>query len=173
MASVVLSQPALTLSAIVNVPISTDADRDGEETPRKLIFLAFYFTFYLDSLMDQYAKGRSLSDDQLSLYSTLEERLASNYGIDGRACVLRFICELQKHSIRDFTVMGEIVTSLFQPREGSFLQEYRTARSIGLSVDSECSHHYYSCPISVFNLFYSYVEENEVQNEFCQGDVCS
>jgi hypothetical protein len=35
-------------------------------------------------------------------------------GIDGKACLLRTICEMQSNPIGEFTVVGEIITILLR-----------------------------------------------------------
>lgn len=56
---------------------------------------------------------RTYADDQAAMYQAAESRLSATHGLDGRACVLRFICELRKNPIQDWTVVGELITLLF------------------------------------------------------------
>ncbi|CAL4091598.1 unnamed protein product [Meganyctiphanes norvegica] len=79
------------------------------------------------------------------------------YGINGQGCLLRFICELQKYPIKDFTIAGEILTSLFTPRSdrNGALSAYREAEMLGqLDEEDICWDHYgVQCPLSVFSFF--------------------
>lgn len=56
---------------------------------------------------------RSFTDDQAAIYQTVEERLETTYGLDGKVCVQRFICELTKNPITDYTFVGELITAVF------------------------------------------------------------
>jgi hypothetical protein len=54
---------------------------------------------------------RGFGDDQYQIYKSMEGILQAT-GIDGKACLLRTICEMQQNPIGDFTVVGEILTIL-------------------------------------------------------------
>ena len=56
--------------------------------------------------------SRSMEDDQFQIFKSLEGALQAT-GVDGKGCLLRTICEMQKNPIGEFTMMGEIVTILF------------------------------------------------------------
>jgi hypothetical protein len=43
------------------------------------------------------------------LYGYIENLLSNTYAWDGKACVLRFICELAEVPIRDTSLFGEAV----------------------------------------------------------------
>lgn len=46
------------------------------------------------------------------LYTVIEDFI-SNFGMDGKACVLRVICEVHSKSIRRFGLLGEIFKLFF------------------------------------------------------------
>ena len=60
-----------------------------------------------------YVCCRSLGDDQVGVYEAVADKLNTQFGLDGRACVLRFICELQQRHIGRYTMAGKILTALF------------------------------------------------------------
>ena len=58
-----------------------------------------------------YSIFRQLDNEQYHIYKSLEGILEAT-GVDGKACLLRTICEMQKNPIGEFTVIGEIMTIL-------------------------------------------------------------
>ena len=57
---------------------------------------------------------RSLSSDQLDLYSTLESLLTNTFALDGRQCVQRLVCDLAHNPVRDKSLMGEVMHALLE-----------------------------------------------------------
>ncbi|XP_037803484.1 uncharacterized protein LOC119597889 [Penaeus monodon] len=157
--TVSFSRPSLSIRNSINAPILSDADMDGAPTLRKVSILALSVTIMLDALKEEYGLGRSFSDDQAGIYRSLEDRVSSLTGLDGRGCLLRFVCELQGFPIRDWTIAGEVIASVFTPREGKneLLQEYREAQwagqQRGIPSSSACEAYALRCPFSVFNYF--------------------
>ncbi|MPC65927.1 hypothetical protein E2C01_060066 [Portunus trituberculatus] len=45
-------------------------------------------------------------------------RLANQFGVDGPACVQRFMCELQQRPIHNRTMVGMLLTLLFTEQKG-------------------------------------------------------
>ncbi|XP_068213825.1 uncharacterized protein [Palaemon carinicauda] len=159
MASIVqpLNTTIVNFSSFVGVPIITEADGDGIPTPRNLPAMLCSITLYLDVIKQQSRMNRRFADDQLFVYHWLESKLTREYGVDGRSCLLRFICEVQSFPIRDWTVIGEMISTVFTPREGTGgpMLEYFEASEIGrISSSSSCSEQFSnSCPLSIFNYF--------------------
>ncbi|KAG7168543.1 uncharacterized protein LOC121867310 [Homarus americanus] len=151
------THPYLSIVNQLGVPINTDNDNDSVPTPRLLPYGAVSFIIILDALVQEYVKGRSYTDDQVSIYRSLEDKMTATYGLDGPACLLRFICDLQKFPIKDWTIVGEVITAVFTPREDGrgMLLDYREAQLAGQMEDPEsCFVNYgYTCPFSVFNYF--------------------
>ena len=56
---------------------------------------------------------RQFGIEQSQVYKTMEGILHAT-GIDGKACLLRTICEMQSNPIGEFTVVGEIITILLR-----------------------------------------------------------
>ncbi|XP_045107955.1 uncharacterized protein LOC123502769 isoform X2 [Portunus trituberculatus] len=62
---------------------------------------------------DEVRRGRSLAEEQVGVYEAVAQKLHTQFGLDGRACVLRFICELQQRRLGHSTVAGKVLTALF------------------------------------------------------------
>lgn len=52
--------------------------------------------------------GHLQGGERALLYLALEE-LLENFGLDGRACLLRAICEVHAHPMQGFGFVGEIL----------------------------------------------------------------
>ncbi|XP_071512426.1 uncharacterized protein [Panulirus ornatus] len=104
-------------------------------------------------------RGRSIQEDQLELFRQIEDNIAT-MGVDGHACVLRFICEMQTNRFSRSSIFGEIFTLIFTPKQGddySLLKDYIAAEMAGQEADTPsgsagpiCVERYPSCPMSVF-----------------------
>ncbi|XP_043217454.1 uncharacterized protein LOC122379371 [Amphibalanus amphitrite] len=97
---------------------------------------------------------RSLDDDKASMYS-YAETFISQFGLDGKMCVLRTICEVAETPVQDAGLMGEIFNTVLrttmEPTEGERMQEYKKAEERGRAV-GRCDEYYSACPVSVFQL---------------------
>lgn len=86
------------------------------------------------------------------LYSVVEDFL-SNFGLDGRACVLRTICEIHSiQSVNRFGLFGEFIKLFFTASLSPYsehLEEYVEAEKTGKEVN-ECLRYIKSCPKSLF-----------------------
>ncbi|XP_037794168.1 uncharacterized protein LOC119589645 [Penaeus monodon] len=163
------TRPYLLVQNAVLFPITTDQNGDGVPTTRVGPYLLVSTFIMLDSLLEQYQAGRSYSDDQIDIYRSVEERISNSYGVDGRGCVLRFICELQKYPIKDWTIFGELITTVFTPKWSGEenrttrnpLQAYLQAQKEGRGGDGDSCRALYGlqCPFSVFNFFGSNEED--------------
>ncbi|XP_076040819.1 uncharacterized protein LOC143025244 [Oratosquilla oratoria] len=126
------------------------------------------FFIFLDAFVLPLQAGRSnreswsgdndVVDDELFgqpwVLMTLEKTLG-HIGIDGRSCLLRFVCEMQRRPLGRYSVVGELVSLMMTPRNETltFLKDYSEAAEIGreaLDVDHACRSAYDSCPVSVF-----------------------
>ncbi|XP_068203544.1 uncharacterized protein [Palaemon carinicauda] len=157
----ILTRPTYTLINSLILPIQSVPADDLTAEPVLRGYLTFLFpvSILLDALMEEAEDGRSLGKEQFGVYKTIERRLSVEYGIDGRSCILRFICELQRRPISQWTVAGQLLTVLFTPSYGSkkedqeLLMEYRAAQMLGLKDEIDCGAIYNKCPISVFYYF--------------------
>ncbi|XP_050725513.1 myb-like protein X [Eriocheir sinensis] len=164
--------PTFTINNLFGVPILTNAS--GTPHRRLIPFGSVAVIFILDALFQDYVLGRSLADDQASVYRAAESRISASPGLDGRACVLRFICELRKNPIQEWTIVGELLTMLFTPRENGkgILKDYLQAIEVGDEEDPDSCYNAYAfkCPLSVFNYFRTLQEEEEEEEEELEED---
>ncbi|XP_076040806.1 uncharacterized protein LOC143025231 [Oratosquilla oratoria] len=96
--------------------------------------------------------GRSIQEDQFELFKQIEDNF-SGMGINGRSCVLKFICELQQQPFSSSSIFGEIFTIMFTPKKGddyTLLNAYLEAEARGQQEGFDCSSEYWRCPFSVF-----------------------
>ncbi|KAK0177972.1 hypothetical protein PV328_001965 [Microctonus aethiopoides] len=85
------------------------------------------------------------------LYSTAEDML-STLGLDGKACLLRAICEVQSHPLINFGLVGEVLKLFFAASKSPFaglLDEYVEAENRG-KIHGECWPYFKNCPKSLF-----------------------
>ncbi|XP_064101583.1 uncharacterized protein LOC135212116 [Macrobrachium nipponense] len=157
----ILTRPTYTLINSLILPIETVPADDLTVEPTLRGYLTFLFpvSILLDALMDEAEDGRSLGEEQFGVYESIERRLSAEYGVDGRSCILRFICELQRRPISQWTVAGQLLTVLFTPSYGGkkedleLLMKYRAAQMLGMKDEIDCSAIYNKCPFSVFYYF--------------------
>ncbi|KAK7788644.1 hypothetical protein R5R35_008277 [Gryllus longicercus] len=102
------------------------------------------------------------------LYSVVEDFLA-NFGMDGRACLLRAICEVHGHPLHEFGFLGEIIKLFFTASKSPFadlLTEYVTAEQAGKD-HGECWPYYKDCPKSLFRSTqkHKYMEDTSAHDE--------
>ncbi|XP_046450906.1 uncharacterized protein LOC124198884 [Daphnia pulex] len=155
-------------------------DDKGKTAIRGLIQLLVPVTIFLDTIFADTAgyTTRGFGDDQYQIYKSMEGILQAT-GIDGKACLLRTICEMQTNPIGEFTVVGEILTILLSPKRGinDFLHDYIDAEHIGQSHNMTCAGEFRECPVSLYNLFRSDGDSNEIvddeddEDESEQSDV--
>ncbi|XP_059098023.1 uncharacterized protein LOC131892250 isoform X1 [Tigriopus californicus] len=96
---------------------------------------------------------RTLADDQVSILKRIEDGL-KNGGLPGRDCVLRTICDLKETPIHEWSLVGEMISTLFFPKsdDHSELADYKEAARVGESETEECWSVYSKCPLSIFNV---------------------
>ncbi|XP_014477765.1 PREDICTED: uncharacterized protein LOC106746081 [Dinoponera quadriceps] len=85
------------------------------------------------------------------LYGTAEDML-STLGMNGKACLLRAICEVQGHSLSNFGLIGEMLKLFFTASRSPFanlLKEYVEAENRG-KFHGECWPYFKDCPKSLF-----------------------
>lgn len=82
---------------------------------------------YIGSVLDQRRGKRSTSDGlkgkskppaelhggERALLYLLVEELLENFGMNGKACLLRAICEVHAHPLRNFGLIGEMLKLFF------------------------------------------------------------
>uniref|UniRef100_A0A0K8WD29 Uncharacterized protein n=1 Tax=Bactrocera latifrons TaxID=174628 RepID=A0A0K8WD29_BACLA len=92
--------------------------------------------------------------ERVILYGVVEDLLGT-FGINGKACLLRTICEVHSRNLQHLGVLGEI-TKLFLTASNSpfaeLIPEYVRAQEIGegRKAPGECFPYYKECPKSIF-----------------------
>lgn len=99
--------------------------------------------------------GRKIEDEHSAIFEMAED-LLNKFGINGKACVLRLICELaESHGLQYNGLMGRAFETLFLIDYGlsntDRLYEYISARMYGEHTGN-CESAYPQCPFSAFNL---------------------
>ncbi|XP_069971360.1 uncharacterized protein [Penaeus vannamei] len=148
----ILMSPRWTITNQVSLPTGSNSAPDRAARYIHAVQFLFIATLTLKDLFppDEGSGGsRSLGEDQLNIFHSIEDSLAS-LGVDGRSCLLRLICELQGNAIGRYTVVGELLTLLFTPKRGmnDFLHDYIEAEDAGRD-GGDCAARYQSCPFSL------------------------
>ncbi|XP_063851753.1 uncharacterized protein LOC135095045 isoform X2 [Scylla paramamosain] len=157
-----LARPIYSVNNVITVSFLTR----NSSILKSIVEIVMPVTIFLDNYVEQvyYMKkgdsipsSRSLGKEQFGAYGMIAGRLASQFGVDGQACVQRFMCEMQQRPIDKRTMVGKLLTLLLTPSiknkgEADLLTDYLTARKLGKS-GAYCDHHYSACPISVFHFF--------------------
>ncbi|KAB0803471.1 hypothetical protein PPYR_00441 [Photinus pyralis] len=107
------------------------------------------------------------------LYAVIEDFL-DNFGLNGKACLLRAICEVQAHPLRNFGLIGEglrLFLSASKSPFASLLNEYVEAENAGKgkSGASECWPYMKDCSKSLFQARhnpYSKLEDSHPNEEY-------
>ncbi|XP_071523830.1 uncharacterized protein [Panulirus ornatus] len=151
-----LPRPVYTLSNSLVLPI---VNQKQEETVLAFVSVVLPINILLDSFLLDVLDGRSYSEDLAGVYGVVSGRLAGQFGVDGQACILRFICQLQQRPIARWSLAGHLLTILFTPRLGGkdgdldLLKEYLAAQILGRKENTDCISLYDTCPFSVFEYF--------------------
>ncbi|XP_076283923.1 uncharacterized protein LOC143210694 isoform X2 [Lasioglossum baleicum] len=96
-------------------------------------------------------KNAFYGGERALLYSTAEDMLG-NFGLNGRACLLRAICEVQGHPLNNFGLIGEMLKLFFTASKSPFadlLTDYVEAENRG-KFHGECWPYFKDCPKSLF-----------------------
>ncbi|KAL0279350.1 UNVERIFIED_CONTAM: hypothetical protein PYX00_000933 [Menopon gallinae] len=82
----------------------------------------------------------------------LLEGLLGNFGMDGKACLLRAICEVHGQRMENFGFFGEVLKLFLTASRSPYahlIQEYVDAEQSGVQ-DGECWRYYKDCSKSLF-----------------------
>ncbi|PNF33877.1 hypothetical protein B7P43_G06736 [Cryptotermes secundus] len=116
---------------------------------------------YLDSVFNR--ERRSVSKtSRWDIYSMLEAA-CSRLGLDGRACVLRAICEAADTTLQHNGLAGEVLHVLLTPsttteaRRTYMDSEYYAAERLGTEISGNCHLLYSECEVGLLD-FISKVE---------------
>ncbi|XP_018563317.1 uncharacterized protein LOC108905034 [Anoplophora glabripennis] len=104
------------------------------------------------------------------LYVALEE-LLENFGMNGRACLLRAICEVHAHPMTNFGLVGEMLKLFLSASKSPYahmLNEYVEAENAGsgkLGGPGECWPYMKDCPKSLFMSKHNHYRDDSESNE--------
>ncbi|XP_025412481.1 uncharacterized protein LOC112684954 [Sipha flava] len=133
---------------------------------------------YVASLMDGRRSTRSVptlpkpihsyfQGGERALLYTVVEDLLTNFGMDGRACLLRAICEVHGHkSIHKFGFIGEFLQLFLTASRSTYadlMEDYVTAETVG-KRSKECYPYFKECPKSLFTYNHNY-SKNDLSPE--------
>ncbi|XP_027227213.2 uncharacterized protein [Penaeus vannamei] len=134
----------------LGLPLRVD-NTDAAEFATSVVFI-FRIAIQLSQVFaarEAEAKGRSLAEDQMTIYQQLQSSLSA-VGVDGRSCLLRFICEAQHRRMQRLNLLGQMLATLLTPKEDDFLASYSEAAAAGR--EGSCLEQYSECPVSLFTL---------------------
>ncbi|KAJ9597974.1 hypothetical protein L9F63_011175 [Diploptera punctata] len=106
-----------------------------------------------------------------ALLYILVEDLLDKFGMDGKACLLRAICEVHGQSLHHFGLLGEFVKLFFTASKSPFadmLEEYVKAERAGQEHGhGECWRYHRACPKSLFfnSQHNKYMKEHDEHGE--------
>ncbi|XP_042883366.1 uncharacterized protein LOC122260250 [Penaeus japonicus] len=137
-------------------PAYQTQEADGSMNTIAVSSVTMGVIFFLESLFFEAQSGRgkrSIQEDQMELFHQIEDNISA-MGIDGHACILKFICEMQTNRFSSSSIFGELFTLMFTPKQGdnyTLLKEYIEAEMAGQEGSQRCSERYLTCPVSVFS----------------------
>ncbi|XP_053615122.1 uncharacterized protein LOC128677961 isoform X2 [Plodia interpunctella] len=105
-----------------------------------------------------------LHGGERALMYGMTEDLLSNFGMAGKECLLRVICEVQSRPLTNFGFLGEIMKLFFTPSKSPYadlLPEYVEAEKAGSEPGGECWSYFRSCPKSIFQAPNKYSKDAE------------
>lgn len=113
--------------------------------------------------------------ERVLLYGAVETFL-STFGMDGKACLLRTICEVHSRSLDHFGVFGEMTKLFLTVKRSPFanlIPEYVKAQEIGegKEVPGECFPYYKACPKSIFKAIINKKYSDEEHNEYHEQEA--
>ncbi|MPC31152.1 hypothetical protein E2C01_024431 [Portunus trituberculatus] len=99
-----------------------EVEANGTTITVALSTITLGLVFYLPNLFGEspgnarvlpsFASPRSIQQDQRELLGQIEESMVAA-GMDGHACVLRFICEMQANKFSHSSIFGEVLNLIF------------------------------------------------------------
>ncbi|XP_042215084.1 uncharacterized protein LOC121861429 [Homarus americanus] len=101
---------------------------------------------------DMYGRDYKRQSDRLDVYGIIEG-LLNRFGMDGKSCMLRAVCERAQTNLVSAGMLGEVITTILMASSASSseeMYEYVTAEYYG-STYGNCPSMYSGCPMSFFN----------------------
>ncbi|XP_054011595.1 uncharacterized protein LOC128894134 isoform X1 [Hylaeus anthracinus] len=117
-------------------------------------------------------KNAFYGGERALLYGTAEDMLA-NFGLNGKACLLRAICEVQGHPLSNFGLIGEMLKLFFTASKSPFsnlLKEYVEAENRG-KFHGECWPYFKDCPKSLFRASENRYTEDAFHDNTVSGET--
>ncbi|KAM7284662.1 hypothetical protein ISCGN_001756 [Ixodes scapularis] len=146
--------PPLELSLEMIPTLKTVFVSDGPLSAKLGVGFPFELQLFFDGEKQRLRKTRDTNQDRKLLFWALEHGLGK-LGLDGRACVLRAVCEAADHPFREAGLFGEVLHVLLQIPEsgynGTTLKAYYEAGKVG-RYEGKCHQRYASCPLSIFSI---------------------
>ncbi|XP_027236644.1 uncharacterized protein [Penaeus vannamei] len=136
-----------TITPVLCIPVVSVGDLTG------YLDIELPFTIKLPNATQISYSGR-MDDDRMGIYSVLIDTL-SRFGLNGKSCLLRAVCEVAESPLRDDGLFGEIINIVLTASYGSSsseLYDYVNAEYYGRAYGS-CWSAYPECPMSLFKLF--------------------
>ncbi|KAK4292373.1 hypothetical protein Pmani_034856 [Petrolisthes manimaculis] len=90
-----------TITPVLCIPVVSVGDLTG------FLDIELPFTIKLPNAT-QVTYGRKDDDDRMGIFSVLIDSL-NRFGVDGKACLLRSVCEVAESPLRDDGLLGEIL----------------------------------------------------------------
>jgi len=142
----------LMLKMSLSMPIAESTPDDPEPTSTSFEIDSDY---KLPSSIPSLVSGRKMEDEHSAVFEKAENFL-NKFGLSGKSCVLRLICELaESKGLRYNGLMGRVIETLFLIDYGMInndrLYEYISARMYGEQT-GDCHTAYPQCPFSAFAL---------------------
>ncbi|KAJ8975540.1 hypothetical protein NQ317_003882 [Molorchus minor] len=109
------------------------------------------------------------------LYIVVEE-LLENFGMNGKACLLRAICEVHAHPLKNFGLIGEMLKLFLSASKSPYadlLQEYVEAENAGSGKSTgpaECWPYMKDCPKSLFLTRHSHYKKDTDENDIEENE---
>ncbi|XP_064101337.1 uncharacterized protein LOC135211997 [Macrobrachium nipponense] len=135
-----------TITPVLCIPVVSVGDLTG------YLDIELPFTIKLPNAT-QVTYGR-MDNDRMGIYSVLIDTI-SRFGLDGKSCLLRAVCEVAESPLRDDGLLGEIINIVLTASYGTTsneLYDYVNAEYYGRAYGS-CWSAYPDCPVSIFKVF--------------------
>nr|CAD7443232.1 unnamed protein product [Timema bartmani] len=123
-----------------------------------LYYLPYNATQYTQPYLTYSKRDLHSPPTRWNMYSLVEHTI-DRLGIDGRACLLRMICETSQDPVqKENGILGEMLHVFFTPSsteedsDRATDREYRAAEIQGYQPDTDCEIFYPECPHSLLDL---------------------
>ncbi|XP_042887839.1 uncharacterized protein LOC122263475 isoform X2 [Penaeus japonicus] len=97
-------------------------------------------------------KNTHYFSERLDVYGVVEG-IFEKFGMNGKACMLRAVCERAESHLVEAGMLGEVITTILAASSASSsneIYEYQTAEYYG-KTHGDCWNLYPGCPMSLFN----------------------